>query len=64
MLVVFLIVPVSNGLNSEVSGWYFHSTWVWLGVMAFASGIFLREMGRMRARGADASAVFRELPPE
>ena len=64
ILVVFLTVHIHKDLNAEVSAWYFHSTWVWLGVMAVASGIFLREMGRMRARGADASAVFRELPPE
>jgi len=64
ILAVFLAVHIHKDLNAEVAAWYFHSTWVWLGVMALASGIFLREMGRMRARGADASAVFRELPPE
>ena len=64
ILTVFLTVHIHKDLTADVSAWYFHSTPVWLGVMAVASAIFFREMARLRKRGADASAVFRDLPPE
>ena len=59
---VFLVVHVHKDLSAEVGAWYFHSTWLWLGVMAVASGIFFRRMARMHRRGTDLGAVFRELP--
>ncbi len=59
---VFLVVHIHKDLSAEVGAWYFHSTWLWLGVMAVASGIFVREMRRLKRGGADAEAVFRELP--
>ncbi len=62
MLGVFLVVHVHKDLSADVGAWYFHSTWLWLGVMAVASGIFLREMRRLRGEGGDTEAVFRELP--
>ena len=64
LLGVFLAVHVHKDLTADVEAWYFHSTWVWLGVMAVASGIFVRSVSRMRRRGADPGAVFRDLPPE
>ena len=64
LLAVFLVVHVHKDLSADVDAWYFHSTWVWLGVMAVASGIFVQRVRGMRRRGADPGAVFRELPPE
>lgn len=62
MLGVFLAVHVHKDLSADVGAWYFHSTWLWLGVMAVASGIFVWEMRGLRGEGGDAEAVFRELP--
>ncbi len=64
LLSVFLVVHVNKDLSADVGAWYFHSTWVWVGVMALASAIFFTRMARMRGRGADTRALFRELPRE
>ena len=64
LLTVFLVVHIDKDLSADVGAWYFHSTWVWIGVMALASTIFFVRVARMRGRGADTRAVFRELPPE
>ena len=62
LLSVFLAVHVHKDLTADVDAWYFHSTWVWLGVMAAASAIFFRGVARLRAAGTDLRALFRELP--
>lgn len=62
ILGVFPGVHIHKDLSADVGAWYFHSTWLWLGVMAVASGIYVREMGRLRWGGGDVDAVFRELP--
>jgi amino acid transporter len=64
LLGTFLVIHVWKDLTAEVEAWYFHSTWVWLAVMAVASAIFLREMRGLRNSGADIEAIFAELPPE
>ena len=64
LLTVFLVVHINKDLTADVGAWYFHSTWVWLGVMALASTIFIVRVTRMRREGADTGALFRELPPE
>ncbi len=63
LLTVFLVVHINKDLSADVSAWYFHSTWVWIGVMAVASAIFFVRVTRMRRQGADTGALFRELPP-
>ena len=63
LLAVFLVVHVNKDLTADVDAWYFHSTWVWLWVMAAASAIFFVRVARMRRRGEDTGALFRELPP-
>ena len=63
-LTVFLCVHVWNDLSLPQEAWYFHSTPVWLGVMAVASGIYLRELGRLKRTGVDVVALFKNLPPE
>ncbi len=64
VLGTFLFVQVFRDLTTEVEAWYFHPTWVWLVVMAVASGVYWREMAALRRSGADVDRIFRELPPE
>jgi hypothetical protein len=47
-----------------VGAWYFHSTPLWIGVMALGTVIYLRELSRLRGRGVDTQALFLALPPE
>jgi len=60
----FLVVQVAKDLTAPVSAWYFRSTPVWLGVMAVASILYARQMGRLRRSGVDVRAAFAVLPPE
>ncbi len=64
VLGTFLFVQVLRDLTTEVAAWYFHPTWVWLLVMAIASGVYLWKMTALRTSGADVARIFRELPPE
>lgn len=61
---LFLVLQVAKDLSADTAAWYFHSTPVWLLVMAAASAIYLREMARLRRSGVDTERVFRTLPPE
>ena len=63
-LATFLAVHVWNDLSNSQPAWYFHSTPVWLGVMAVASAIYFRELGRLKRRGVDVATLFTTLPPE
>lgn len=60
----FLVVHVSKDLSQATPAWYFHSTYVWLVVMAAASGIYFRELRKLIRSGADVDAVFSRLPAE
>ena len=64
MLAGFLVIHTVRDLNADVDAWYFHSTPVWLIVMAIASAIYLRELKRLRAEQVDVRALFDRLPPE
>ena len=64
VLGTFLFVQVTRDLTTEVEAWYFHPTWVWLLVMAVASGVYLWKMTALATSGADVERIFRELPPE
>jgi amino acid transporter len=64
LLGTFLVVHVWKDLTAQVDGWYFHSTPMWIGVMALATGIYVRERRKLRGRGVDVDAVFAHLPPE
>ncbi len=64
LLLLFLVVHVRQDLSTPMAAWYFHSTWLWLGVMAVASLVYARELARLRTRGVDVRAVFSTLPPE
>lgn len=64
MILLFLIIHVWKDLSTGVERWWFHSTYAWLAVMAIASLIYLRELRRLRASGADVDDIFSRLPAE
>ncbi len=64
MLSSFLAVHIWKDISASVSAWYFHSTPVWLIVMAIATGIYVREVRKLRQSGVDVEAIFAKLPPE
>jgi amino acid transporter len=64
LLATFLGVHVWKDLTAELDAWYFHSTPLWIVVMAIATAIYLREIAVLRRGGADVEAVFASLPPE
>jgi amino acid transporter len=64
MLSCFLIIHIVKDLTAETTAWYFHSTPVWVIVMAIATGIYFRELGKLKKQGVNVEALFRDLPPE
>lgn len=60
----FLAIHIYKDLTTVTTEWYFHSTPVWLLVMALASAIFWINFNRMRKAGVDTQKLFSELPPE
>jgi APA family basic amino acid/polyamine antiporter len=63
MLGGFLVVHIWKDLAAPVAAWYFHSTYVWVGVMAIASIMYVREMRKLKTSGVDIEARFKQLPP-
>jgi APA family basic amino acid/polyamine antiporter len=49
-------------MTSTVQAWYFHSTPVWLIVMAMGSVLFLVKLRSLRSAGTDTQKLFNELP--
>ena len=64
LLIGFLGIHISKDLASQVEAWYFHSTPIWLIVMAVASLIYFRELGKLKKSGVDVKQLFSKLPPE
>jgi hypothetical protein len=64
LLTLFLGVHVWKDLTAEVAAWYFHSTVLWILVMAAGSAIYLAKVAGLRRRGVDVDALFSTLPPE
>jgi amino acid transporter len=64
VLAGFLAIHVWKDFSTPVEAWYFHSTVVWLGVMALASVVYLREVRKLRGRGDEVDAIFATLPAE
>ncbi|MGD8328814.1 MAG: APC family permease [Acidobacteriota bacterium] len=60
----FLVVHVYKDLTTPLPAWYFHSTVVWLAVMALGSVIYVRELAALRRTGVDLQQRFATLPPE
>ena len=63
LLLIYLLVHVTKDLRADLPAWYFHSTWLWVAVMAVATAIFLSKWLRAR-REPEAIRRFRELPPQ
>jgi hypothetical protein len=57
-------VHIGKDFSAPASAWYFHSTPIWLIVMAVASAIYWRELRHLRRSGVDVNAIFSTLPPE
>jgi amino acid transporter len=64
ILGVFLAVHIWKDFSAPVSAWYFHSTPIWLGVMAVATVIYMSEVRKLRRRSVDLKTLFSTLPPE
>jgi hypothetical protein len=64
LLTAFLIIHITKDLNANVSAWYFHSTPVWLIVMALASILFYYQYNKLKKSGTDTKKLFSQLPPE
>jgi amino acid transporter len=60
----FLAIHIWKDFNATVSAWYFHSTLVWLLVMAVATAIYWRELKNLRRSGVEVKAIFSTLPPD
>jgi hypothetical protein len=60
----FLAIHIWKDITVSVKAWYFHSTSIWLFVMAIATALYIREYNRLRRSGADIKAIFSNLPPE
>jgi basic amino acid/polyamine antiporter, APA family len=58
----FLLIHISKDLRAEVSAWYFHSTWVWLIVMAFAILYFLYRWKKLESQDSNLKKKFNTLP--
>ena len=63
-LASFLVAHLAKDLNAEVPAWYYHSTWLWLAVMALASCVFAFYWRRLRRSGVDLKQRFSTLPPQ
>ena len=64
MLMGFLVIHIYKELSAPTEAWYFHSTPIWLIVMAIATVIYFRELHKLKKQGVDVEEVFRQLPPE
>jgi APA family basic amino acid/polyamine antiporter len=64
MLSGFFVIHVWKDLSNSLRAWYFHSTPIYLIVMAVASAVYFREVRRLRRQGIDVKAIFSQLPLE
>jgi hypothetical protein len=64
MLGGFLAIHIWKDLTTSLRAWYFHSTFIYIIVMALASGVYAREVRRLRRSGVDLKAIFSRLPEE
>ena len=63
-LTSFLIIHIWKDFQAEVDAWYFHSTPVWLIVMAIATGIFWWKWMQLKKGDVEVKEIFLELPLE
>jgi amino acid transporter len=60
----FLTIHIWKDLTVSAKAWYFHSTSIWIFVMAIATALYFREYKRLRRSGVDIQKIFSNLPPE
>jgi basic amino acid/polyamine antiporter, APA family len=60
----FLIIHITKDMNATLGAWYFHSTLVWILVMAVASALFFYYWMHLKKSGANTTKIFSTLPPE
>lgn len=60
----FLIIHIWKDASAQADKWYFHSTPVWLIVMALATLIFFVKLNQLKKSGVDVNTLFSKLPPE
>ncbi len=64
VLAGFLAFHIWKDLSTSLDAWYFHSTPLWLAIMAVATLVYVREVRGQRRRGIDLRPVFATLPAE
>ncbi len=64
LLGALLVIQIFKDLRTDVTAWYFHSTYVYLLVMVCASILFVFEWRKLRRDGVDVTGLFKSLPPE
>jgi APA family basic amino acid/polyamine antiporter len=60
----FLCIHIWKDLTASVEKWYFHSTPVWLIVMAMAVLVYTWERKKQEKKGVNFRELFKTLPPE
>ena len=60
----FLLVHIWKDMTSTVDAWYFHSTLVWLLVMALGSLLYFTKLRSLRNSGVDTKELFNNLPEQ
>jgi hypothetical protein len=63
-LLSFLSIHLYKDLTAQTEAWYFHSTPIWLIVMAMASLVFGYKWRKLTQRKTNLSKQFLELPEE
>ena len=63
-LLSFLSIHLYKDLTAQTEAWYFHSTPIWLIVMALASLIFAYKWRKLNKSTSNVSKQFLELPEE
>jgi APA family basic amino acid/polyamine antiporter len=63
-LLGFLVIHTYKDFTAEASAWYFHSTPIWLIVMALASILFAFKWNQLKRQGVNLERRFKELPQE
>ncbi len=61
-LLGLLVTHVWKDLRSNVTSWYFHSTYVWLVVVGLASLVYVYRIHKIKRKGVDLKKLFGTLP--
>ncbi len=64
LLLAFLGIHTYKDLSSNVSAWYFHSSPIWLIVMALASILFAYKWHELKSQNDNVAQLFKKLPKE